>query len=115
MTRALARHTFRPEVLGRMRPYSPLDFLRALFAPAVQEQPQFLTVKEASEYIGLSQTFLRRVIRAGHLPHLVDRCTKVRRSDLDNLAIDGGIVATTKKLAAVTSEMRQVVTARRGR
>lgn len=46
----------------------------------------FLTIKEASAYSGLSQAFLRRLVRAGGLPSVRDGALKVRRVDLDNLA-----------------------------
>lgn len=46
----------------------------------------FLTIKEASAYSGLSQAFLRRLVRSGTLPAVLDGAIKVRRADLDNLA-----------------------------
>lgn len=46
----------------------------------------FLTIKEASAYSGLSQAFLRRLVREGALPAVRDVAIKVRRADLDNLA-----------------------------
>ena len=42
----------------------------------------YLTIPEASEYTGLTQTFLRRLIKSGKLTALKDRGWKIRREDL---------------------------------
>ena len=57
--------------------------------PAEQAQPPrlFLTIRQARDYTGLSDRFLRRLIHSGELPALKDGCCwKLRRLDLDNLA-----------------------------
>lgn len=88
MTLALARRGLRPQVLRRMSPQDGwADLFRALLGPITPPQPQFLTLKEAAEYTGLSVAFLRRLVRAEILPHIRDRRIKVRRSDLDNLSL----------------------------
>jgi excisionase family DNA binding protein len=46
----------------------------------------WMTIAEASEYSGLSESFLRRLVRESQLPSVRDRAVKVRRADLDNLA-----------------------------
>lgn len=103
-SKALTRHTYRPEVLGRMQPATALaELLRALFGASAHEQPQFMTLVQAREYTGLSVTFLRRLIRAGQLDAIKDRCYKVRRDDLDNLPRMSELSGIGKRLAAATS------------
>lgn len=46
----------------------------------------WLTLEEAAQVSGLSEAFLRRLVRTGNLPAVRDRAWKVRRSDLANIA-----------------------------
>lgn len=48
---------------------------------------KYIDLREASELSGLSITCLRRQIKIGALPSILDRCRKVRKSDLDTFAI----------------------------
>jgi len=63
-------------------------------ASATQPQPQqpvrpvprpWMTIQEASDYSGLSKACLRRLVKEGTLNGILDRSTKVRKVDLDNL------------------------------
>lgn len=45
----------------------------------------FLSLKDAAEASGLSQTYLRRAIADGKLPALKDRGWRIRRTDLERL------------------------------
>ena len=67
-------------------PQTALNFLASLLA-TVPQQPQalFLTIKEASQYTGLSQAYLRRLIDDGTLKVIKDRGYRIRRRDLDSL------------------------------
>jgi excisionase family DNA binding protein len=67
-------------------PQIALNFLSNLLA-TVPQQPQalFLTIKEASQYTGLSQAYLRRLIEDGTLKVIKDRGYRIRRRDLDTL------------------------------
>jgi excisionase family DNA binding protein len=46
----------------------------------------FLTVAEAASYSGLSESYLRRMVREGRMPYVRDRGYKIRRADLDSFA-----------------------------
>lgn len=114
MNQALARRTLTGEVLGRAHPSNPLaDLLRALLGEQ-KPPPQFLTLKEAAEHTGLSVTFLRRLIKAGKLPALRDRCYKVRRYDLDNLPRMAEMSKYGQRMLMAASSLRAVA-ARRSR
>ena len=63
----------------------PIDRLLASLSRASAPPPLWLTIAEASEYSGLSQSLLRRLIANGRLPSIRDRAVKVRRADLDTL------------------------------
>lgn len=52
---------------------------------AGREKPQFFTLREAAAYMGLSVTFLRKLIAAKILYAVRDGRLKVKRTDLDNL------------------------------
>lgn len=76
--------------LSDVPPPRPLDrsaagewLMLLLERASVRQYPQFLTLKEATAYTGLSPTFLRRLIDAGKLVAVRDGRLKVRRSDLD--------------------------------
>jgi excisionase family DNA binding protein len=64
-----------------------LDRLASISGRSKPDEKRWLTVPEAAQYTGLSETFLRRAIRAGNLPYLRDRALKMRRADLDNFAV----------------------------
>lgn len=61
------------------------SFMAALSHNTPPERPQFLGLKEASVYIGLSVAYLKRAIDAGALDAVMDRGYRIRRRDLDAL------------------------------
>jgi excisionase family DNA binding protein len=69
------------------------DVLRAVFAAALravtsqksEKLALFVTVEEASAVTGLSQRYLRRLIKDGTLEAVRDRGWRVRRRDLEKL------------------------------
>ena len=63
----------------------PVDALIASLTRASGPPPLWLTIAQASEYSGLSQALLRRLIHTGALPSIRDRAVKVRRADLDSI------------------------------
>jgi len=63
-------------------------FLLSPPSPPVAEamaERRYLTVPEAADFTGLSQTFLKRMIKAGTLTAIKDRGWKIRRKDLEAL------------------------------
>ena len=66
-----------PEALERMA-----ELIRR--APRASP-PLWMTLAEASEYSGLTQALLERLIEAGKLHAIRDRATKVKRAELDFL------------------------------
>jgi excisionase family DNA binding protein len=90
---ALARgeHPSAPRALTQLATFAEalIAAVRANGEP--QARPKaWLGLQEASEYLGLTEGFLRRLARAGKLPSVRDgrQGTKVRRIDLDNLAVE---------------------------
>lgn len=71
----------------------PSDFLTFLVerAAARPPLPHFLTMKQARDYMGLSEACLRRMITAGKLMAIRDGRLKVRRKDLDALALSENV------------------------
>ena len=67
---ALALLTSLAEITDRARP---------------RHEKLWLTLPEAADYTGLSETFLRRLVCHGKLASVRDRARKVRRTDLDSL------------------------------
>jgi excisionase family DNA binding protein len=60
--------------------------LQALAAPRTAPSVKlYLTVTEAAEYTGLTETLLRHKIKDGELKALKDRGWKIRRADLEKL------------------------------
>lgn len=47
--------------------------------------PAWLTLPEAAQHTGLSQSLLRRLAKAGHIRAIRDGSTKLLRDDLDNV------------------------------
>ena len=80
-------------------------------AKAVQQMapvPQWITIREASAYSGLSIALLRRLVTTKKLPSLKDGAVKVRRNDLDNLANVGEMAECTKNLTKLSAELTLV-------
>ena len=64
------------------------DLGQALVHALSQNQKEwtpFLSVKQAAEYSGLSQSYLRRTIADGRLTAIRDKGWKIRKRDLDAL------------------------------
>ena len=55
--------------------------------PQKQELPVWVTLEQASEYLGLTVAYLDRLRREGKLKWLKDRHVKVRKADLDKLEL----------------------------
>ena len=85
MNTAVAGRPLTSPKLIRGNGANPLeDLLRTLFtSPAALSL--YVTLREASEYSGLTVPLLRRLVKANYLPSIQDRCTKVLRADLENL------------------------------
>jgi excisionase family DNA binding protein len=65
---------------------SPTDLLTLLAHPRITlDKKLFLTVKEASEYAGLPQAYLRRLIARKKLKALQARGYRIKRTDLERL------------------------------
>lgn len=74
--------------LARISPRGDVVTLLAELLRAREPTPSskmFLTIEEAAAHSGLSETYLRRKIKAGELVALKDRGWKIRRGDLDKL------------------------------
>lgn len=54
-------------------------------APELQPRP-FLTLAEAADYSGLTETFLRKLVSEGKLSAVRDRSLKIRKASLDEFA-----------------------------
>lgn len=79
-------HVPTPARVERRDPEDWLPALALMFGNGGQQSlPQYLSLAEASKYMGLSMNFLRRLIKAGKLHAVRDGRLKVRRVDLDNL------------------------------
>lgn len=48
---------------------------------------RWLTLAKAAEYTGLSERFLRKMVRAGELAFVLDKWTKVRRDVVEELEL----------------------------
>jgi len=75
------------EVLTALAAYGWLSLTREMVARPAQALPQWMTIRDASEYSGLSQTLLRRLIDRGTLASVRDGSIKVRRCDVDELSM----------------------------
>ena len=90
IARELARRGHQVTLVART--LSRLEELAAKLAPPAAGLPapktlrRFLTLREASEYSGLSEKWLRNALRAATLPGIRDgRTLKVRKEDVDAL------------------------------
>lgn len=72
-------------------------------APVVRA---WLTIPEASEHSGLSQTMIRRLIQSRRLKAFRDRAWKVRRDDLDALDNLAGMAESSKRLKDAVGELK---------
>jgi len=61
-----------------------LDRIAGAMEAKMQPPALYLTLPEARAYSGLSLALLRRHVKQGKLPSILDGATKVRRVDLDN-------------------------------
>jgi excisionase family DNA binding protein len=74
--------------LARREPLpTPNNLLQELLKMAAGAQPQalMLTVAQASEFTGFTETYIRRAIDDGRLPAVSDRGWKISRANLVNL------------------------------
>jgi hypothetical protein len=75
-TQAIATRPGIPEVLERFG---------EIMQRGKQTPPLWLTIEAASEYSGLSQALIHRLVISGQLAAIGDAAIKVRRTDLDQL------------------------------
>lgn len=111
------------------KPHNPCDLAAAVAAlvklgmagiargMAVQQlaaqQPNWLTLSEASKHSGLSIAFLRRLIASKKLKAIRDRAVKVSRRDLDNLDHLADLAESSARLSAAADALRATVCGRR--
>jgi excisionase family DNA binding protein len=68
------------------RPVKAADMLAALTPPRVPlDKKLYLTVREASEYAGLPQSYIRRLITGKKLKAIVAAGYRIKRADLERL------------------------------
>jgi len=59
---------------------------RAVDVPSLPAAPNaFLTISQAAHYLGTTKAFIKRAIAAGTLPATKDRCTRIRKTDVEKL------------------------------
>ena len=73
-------------VLVPHRPVKAADMLAALTPPRVPlDKKLFLTLREASEFSGLPQSYIRRLIASKKLKVIVAAGYRIKRADLERL------------------------------
>ena len=103
MSTAIARtNGAAPAPLAGPQPQLPIELAPILtllekLTTALLQQPQpvqpreqgtvYITLQEASDYLGLTVGFLEKLIREGKLKKLKDRHVKVKKADLDKLEL----------------------------
>lgn len=81
--------------------------------PAPKPDALWLTIDQAAQYTGLSQTLIALLVRGGKLNAFRDHSIKVLRSDLDKLDSASVLSKWRQELGGACNEMRQVLAARK--
>ena len=106
MTPALRRSHYLPAMVAVLAgcTFAALRMRQGFARPALPPpQPQWMALDQAAQYTGLSEGFLRRLVRDRRLTAIADGGLKVRRIDLDRL----------EGLGAAVGELRKTMRARR--